>query len=442
MSGRTMPTRLDRQPAALRLAEWAAVAVFVIAVYEVVVAGGVALWPHADDAWILALWVAAAAISASGMTTVRGAVRRVFVRIRPAAAGPYATLVAFASGVAAAPMEETLPRLAELVAQGTGARQAEVWLADRDGGFRRASSWPGATEPASESATEPATESATVASFAALAELPQASEVVPVSDGGEVLGAFTVAGFDDGYFTPRDLSLVGDVANAAGLLLRTADLEARLVERVQAESAQAEILRESRRRVVAARDTAREQIGQQIQTEVCDPLEALIGRMSGLHAEIAGMQDALPAMTGEVEGVITRFRRVVRGVYPSVLVDHGLEAALGNLLETVERPTTLEVGDVPRCPPQIEACVYFCLATMVRGWPDGEARLRIAVTAAGERLRVTMVDPQASEMTDIATAAVLEAAGDRIAALDGTLTSSTDSDGLHIEIDVPATEPQ
>ena len=430
MSGRTMPTRLDRQPAALRLAEWAAVAVFVIAVYEVIVAGGVALWPHADDAWILALWVAAAAISASGMTAVRGAVRRVFVRIRPAAAGPYATLVAFASGVAAAPMEETLPRLAELVAQGTGARQAQVWLADRDGGFRRASSWPGATEPA------------TVASFAALAELPQASEVVPVSDGGEVLGAFTVAGFDGGYFTPRDLLLAGNVANAAGLLLRTADLEARLVERVQAESAQAELLRESRRRVVAARDTAREQIGQQIQTEVCDPLEALIGRMSGLHGEIAGMQDALPAMTGEVEGVITRFRRVVRGVYPSVLVDHGLEAALGNLLETVERPTTLEVGDVPRCPAQIEACVYFCLATMVRGWPDGEARLRIAVTAVEDRLRVTMVDPQASEMSDIATPAVLEAAGDRIAALDGTLTSSTDSDGLHIEIDVPATEPE
>jgi len=430
MSGRTMPTRLDRQPAALRLAEWAAVAVFVIAVYEVIVAGGVALWPHADDAWILALWVAAAAISASGMTAVRGAVRRVFVRIRPAAAGPYATLVAFASGAAAAPMEETLPRLAELVAQGTGARRAEVWLTDRDGGFRRVSSWPGATEPAA------------VASFADLAELPQASEVVPVSDGGEVLGAFTVAGFDGGYFTPRDLLLAGNVANAAGLLLRTADLEARLVERVRAESAQAEILRESRRRVVAARDTAREQIGQQIQTEVCDPLEALIGRMSGLHEEIAGIPDALPAMTGEVEGVITRFRRVVRGVYPSVLVDHGLEAALSNLLETVERPTALEVGEVPRCPAQIEACVYFCLATMVRGWPDGEARLRIAVTAAGGRLRVTMVDPQASAMSDVATPAVLEAAGDRIAALDGTLTSSTDSDGLRIEIDVPATEPE
>jgi hypothetical protein len=430
MSGRTLPTGLDRQPAALRLAEWAAVAVFVIAVYEVIVAGGVALWPHADDAWILALWVAAAAISASGMTAVRGAVRTAFVRVRPAAAGPYSTLVAFASGVAAAPMEETLPRLAELVAQGTGARRAEVWLADRDGGFRRASSWPRAAEPA------------TVASFADLAELPQASEVVPVSDGGEVLGAFTVAGFDGGYFTPRDLLLAGDVANAAGLLLRTADLEARLVERVHAESSQAEILRESRRRVVAARDSAREQIGQQIQTEVCDPLEALIGRMSGLHAEIAGMQDALPAMTGEVEGVITRFRRVVRGVYPSVLVDHGLEAALGNLLETVERPTALEAGEVPRCPAQIEACVYFCLATMVRAWPDGDARLRIAVSAADDRLRVTMFDPQASEMSDIATPAVLEAAGDRIAALDGTLTSNTDSDGLHIEIDVPATEPE
>ena len=288
---------------------------------------------------------------------------------------------------------------------------------------------------------------ATVAGLAELGALPQASEVVTVSEGGEVLGAFTVAGFDGGYFTPRDIMLATDVANAAGLLLRTADLEARLVERVEAESAQAEILRESRRRVVAARDTAREQIGQQIQTEVCDPLEALIGRMAGLHDEIAAMQEALPAMTAEVEGVITRFRRVVRGVYPSVLADHGLQAALGNLLETVERPTTLELGELPRCSARVEACVYFCLATMLRGWPDGEGRLRVAVSADDERLHVTLFDPQACEVADVATPAVLEAAGDRIAALDGRLTAGTSSAdsggrGLRIEIDVPVTEPE
>lgn len=430
MSGGTMRPRPDRQPAALRLAEWAAVAVFVIAVYEVIVAGGVALWPDADDAWILALWVAAATISASGMTAIRTAVRSAFVRIWPAAAGPYVTLVSFASQASAAPVEETLPRLAEFVARGTGARQAEVWLAERDGGFRRASSWPPTSEPA------------TVNGFADLADLPQAARVVPVSDGGELLGAFTVTGFDDGYFTPRDILLASTVANAAGLLLRSADLEARLGERVRAELVQADILRESRRRVVAVRDSAREQISQQIQTEVCDPLEALVGRMSGLHDEIAGMQEALPAMTGEVDGVITRFRRVVRGVYPSVLVDHGLEAALGNLLETVERPTALEVADLPRYPARIEACVYFCLATMLRRWPDGEPRLRIAVSAVDERLRVTLLDPQASAIADVATPAVLEAANDRISALDGTLISGSESDGLHIFIEVPATEPE
>jgi signal transduction histidine kinase len=423
---------LDRRPAASRLVEWVAVAVFVIGVYELVVAGGVALWPDADDAWILALWVAAAAISASGMAAVRGAVRKAFVRIRPSAAGPYATLVSFASGAAVAPVEETLPRLAELVARGTGARRADVWLADGDGGFRRAASWP---------ATNAAT-LGTVAGLAELAAVPGIAEVVPVSDGGEVLGAFTVEGTDDGFFTPRDLLLASDVANAAGLLLRSADLEARLKERIGVELTQAEALRASRRRVVAGRDTAREQLSQQIQAEVCDPLESLVTRMTRLHEEIAGLEDALPAMTGEVDGVITRFRRVVRGVYPSVLVDHGLEAALGNLLETVERPTTLEVGALPRYPAQIEACVYFCLDALLRGWPDGDARVRISVSAADDRLGVRLVDPQACDLADVATPAVLEAARDRIAALDGTLTSSSEPGGLHIVIDVPATEPR
>ncbi|MEY9926227.1 signal transduction histidine kinase [Catenulispora sp. GP43] len=431
MSGGTTRPGLDRVPAALRLAEWTAVAVFVIAVYEVIVAGGVALWPDADDAWILALWVGAAVISASGMTAVRGAVRAAFVRFRPSAAGPYATLVSFASGASAAPVEETLPRLAELVARGTGARRAEVWLADPAGGFRRASSWPARTG-----------QSLGVADVAEIAELSQGREVLPVTDGGELLGAITVAAFDDDSFTPRDLLLASDVANAAGLLVRTADLEARLIDRVRAESEQAEMLRASRRRVVAARDVAREQIGRQVQSEVCDPLEALIGRMAGLHEEIAEMRDELPAMIAEAETVITRFRRVVRGVYPSVLADHGLPAALGNLLETVERPTALHAEDLPRCPARIEACVYFCLATMVRGWPDGDERLRIAVTAADGRLRVTLIDSQALDMADVAAPAVLEAVGDRIAALDGTLTAGTESDGLHLVIDVPATEPE
>jgi hypothetical protein len=414
------------------LAEWAAVAVFVIAVYELVVAGGVALWPNADDAWILALWVAAAAISASGMAAVRGAVRKAFVRIRPSVAGPYGTLVSFASGAAVAPVEDTLPRLAELVARGTGARRAEVWLADGDGGFRRAAGWP----------AKSAADLGTVASLAELEALRRAAVVVPVSDGGEVLGAFTLDGADEGFFTPRDLLLASDVANAAGLLLRSADLEARLQERIGVESAQAEALRASRSRVVAARDAAREQLSQQIQAEVCDPLESLVTRMTGLHEEIAGLEDALPAMTGEVDEVITRFRRVVRGVYPSVLVDHGLAAALGNLLETVERPTALEVGELPRYPAQIEACVYFCLATLLRGWPDGDSRLRIAVHAADGRIGVRLVDPQAADLADVVTPAALETAGDRIAALNGTLTSGAGPGGLHIVIDVAATESE
>jgi hypothetical protein len=112
------------------------------------------------------------------------------------------------------------------------------------------------------------------------------------------------------------------------------------------------------------------------------------------------------------------------------------------LLETVERPTALEVADLPRYPARIEACVYFCLATMLRRWPDGEARLRIGVSAVDGRLRVTLFDPQASAISDVATPAVLEAADDRISALDGTLISSSEADGLRIVIDVPATEPE
>ncbi len=66
--------------------EAAAACGFVIAVYELVVGGGIALWPQASDSWILLLWIAAAAIAGAGMTTVRSRARALARRALPAAA--------------------------------------------------------------------------------------------------------------------------------------------------------------------------------------------------------------------------------------------------------------------------------------------------------------------------------------------------------------------
>src|SRR5215831_6552237 len=127
--------------------QWMAVCGCVVSVYARLVGGGIALWPQAGDNWILLLWIAAAAIAGAGMTTVRSRARALAHRALPAAT-PYPRLTSLVSGVVAAgPAEDWLPRLAELLAEGTGARAAAVWLAGPSGVLRRASSWPDGRGP-------------------------------------------------------------------------------------------------------------------------------------------------------------------------------------------------------------------------------------------------------------------------------------------------------
>ena len=88
-----------------------AVCGFVVAVYALLVGGGIALWPQAGDSWILLLWIAAAAIAGVGLSTVRSHARALAHRVLPAAT-PYPRLTSLVSGVVAAgPAEDWLPRL-------------------------------------------------------------------------------------------------------------------------------------------------------------------------------------------------------------------------------------------------------------------------------------------------------------------------------------------
>jgi hypothetical protein len=108
----------------------------------------------------------------------------------------------------------------------------------------------------------------------------------------------------------------------------------------------------------------------------------------------------------------------------------GLGAALGSLLETVRRPTTLKAADLPRFPARVEECVRFCLATLLRGWPDGEMRVLISVSSRDGRLGVVLFDPETTDIAHIATAARWEAVASRIAALKGTVASGPNFGGV------------
>ena len=421
---------------------------FVLAVYGLVVAGGIALFLHASPAhvppgngtWVIVLWIAAAAIAGTGMTAVRAKARALARRLRPAP-DPYVTLMSSVSGaVAAGPAEEALPRLAQLLAEGAGARSASVWLASGSR-LRRASSWPAGAS----------LDQQTVASETKLPDLADVDYVAPVRDAGKLLGALTLQARAGGFLTLPDVRLAGDMANAAGLLLSRGNLTSALREQVQAEEKQASELAASRRRMVVAADAARQQLSGEIQARVCQPLErcgewaelalaSLDGPAAGPTgpAVVAGLAE----MSREIDTAIADFRRIVHGVYPPVLTDHGLWAAMENLLIDLDPRASLVSPRIPRLAARIEAATYFCVAALLREWDSSGAQrpIRVLAGVTSSRIQVTFVDsvaktPERPELP--VSPLVLETIRDRVAALDGRLQLESDESGRWLVIDVP-----
>ena len=122
-------------------------ALFVAAIYVVVVRGGGALIGRTDSP-NLALSILATGIVAFGFQPVRRCLRPVAVRLsRGGRAAPYEVFTRFAQEVAGEYATEEVPaRMARLLAEATDARYAQVWLSV-DGRPLLAAAWPADASP-------------------------------------------------------------------------------------------------------------------------------------------------------------------------------------------------------------------------------------------------------------------------------------------------------
>ena len=146
-------------------------------------------------------------------------------------ATPYEVLSEFSDRMAATySTEEVLPRMAQILGEGTGAQRAGVWL--RVGPEARlTASWP---------PLDGDEMGRMAVAIDDLDRLPGGDRTFPVRHRGEVLGALKVAMPPIEPLTPSQEKLVADLASQAGLVLRNVGL--------------IEELRASRQRLVAAQD--------------------------------------------------------------------------------------------------------------------------------------------------------------------------------------------
>jgi signal transduction histidine kinase len=242
-------------------------------------------------------------------------------------ATPYEVMTDFAQRMADTySTEDVLPRMASIVAAGTGATTAAILL-DVGGERREVARWSsdGSASPSEEHTFE-------------------------VRHQGEALGAVTVSMPADDPMNPSKEKLVRDLASQAGLVLRNV----RLIEE----------LRASRQRLVAAQDEERRKLERNLHDGAQQHFVAL-GVQLRLAEQMAGKdpdkeREILHRLQASANDALEELRDLARGIYPPLLADKGLAAALQAQARRSPVSVTVDGDGVGRYPQAVESALYFC----------------------------------------------------------------------------------
>ena len=343
---------------------------------------------------------------------------------------PYSALAEAAARIRAGELDQALPGLAQVVADGTGATRAVVWLAVGDR-LVRAAEYP---PPVAGSEAEP--EAGTVENLAVLLTRPDTDHVVPVLD-GTVLRAALAITKPGAPITPADQQLVRDVANGAALLLRGVALNAELAERVRRADDLAEELRASRQRLARAREVERKRLVTELGNATSDRLAALRADVAAAGAGLAlrpedvdAAQQALARARVGLDELLDRFRLIARGVYPAVLRDQGPVAALDEVAADLPRPVRLTGGLGGRLDWEIESGVYYVVAAAMNSLAgrSGPGELLVHLERTDGRVSVRIEDPAPTVSPDDLRGA-LTTDTERLVALGGVIDLAPDGAG-------------
>jgi len=367
----------------------AVLAVFFTAVYALVVGVvGAAVGSHSTPA----LSFVAAALVAIGIQPVLARARRFADRVvYGRRATPYEVLADFGKqlgGTYAA--DDVLPRIAHVLHDGIGASRARVLLRVGDE-FRQVAVWP------------------------ADAHAVAADDLsIEVRDQGEVLGALAVTMPANDPIDESKAKLVSDLAAQAGLVLRNVSL--------------VEELKALQRRIVAAQDQERRRLERNIHDGAQQQLVALAVKarlarsLVDRDAPKAGVM--LEQIGAETQDALENLRDLARGIYPPLLADKGLVAALEAQARKAAVPVSISPDGVGRYPQEVEAAVYFSALEALQNvakYADA-SRVSIALEQRDEYLAfVVRDDGRGFDPDETGHGTGLQGIADRLSALDGSL---------------------
>jgi signal transduction histidine kinase len=391
-------------------------AAFITAVYIALVVGiGQAVGQQGKAGFGLS--VLATAVVAVAFQPVRARVQRLANRlVYGKRATPYEALSAFADQIGATvPADELLPHLARVLAEATGAARTQVWLAD-GGRLRLEAGYPaGDADHAERSGV------AIALPPQGLPEFPGVTRAFEVSHAGERLGALTLAKRPGEALTPVEGRLAAQLAAQAGLVLHNAGLTEQLKGRMAE-------LRASRKRIVEAADGERRRLERNIHDGAQQQLVALSVMTRLAETTVDSDREGARAMVVQAQadavGALENLRDLARGIYPPLLAEEGLAAAIDAQARRSPVPVTLAADGLRRYPQEMEAAVYFCVLEALQNVAKyaGASGAAVILVSADDALKFSVTDDGAGFNTGSGgTGSGLQGMADRLAAVGGEL---------------------
>ncbi len=393
-----------------RALAYAALAALITALYIGIVVG-IGPLIGSSGKWNLGASIAATVAVAVGFQPIRERLEKAANRlVYGRRATPYEVLSEFSRRVAESYAgDDLLERMARALGEGTGARLAGIWLR-RGSVLHRAVAWPAGAD-----VVEPVP--------IAGQDLPlmEGDKAVAVRHQGELLGALTVTKRRGETLTPIEDKLLADLGSQAGLVLKNVGLNAELLRKLDE-------LRASRQRLVEAQDGERRRIERNIHDGAQQQLVAIkikLGLLQDLATkDPAAAVAAVDELKSDADSAMHTLRDLARGIYPPLLADQGLAAALSAQTRKVTVPVNIEVDGVGRLAPEVEAAAYFCcleaLQNVQKHADATRANVRLWKEAGQFNFEVTD-DGQGFDVGRARTGAGLTNMQDRLDALGGSI---------------------
>ena len=407
-----------------RTVAYGALATFVTVVYVGIVALAGSAIGHRYDR---ELSIAATAAVAIAFQPVRERLQRAANRlVYGRRATPYEVMAGFGRRVSGTlSVEEVLPGMAEVAARGIGGERAWVRLLLPNG--EREVAWPPGDEAPPDG---------------------RVTRAIEVRYQGEPIGAIAVVKPDREPITPAEDKLLGDLAAQAGLAFHNVRLTEELERRLEELARRSAELQVSRERLVTARDAQRRGLERDIREGPQRELRA-IGRSvreaaDRLDDDPDAVEATLDRLGEHATGTLEGLRDLARGIFPPLLAEKGVVAALEAHVRKVGAHAEVRADPAfasRRFDDDVEACVYFCCLQAIQNVlrHAGNAPATVRLELEGDVVTFAIEDEGPGFDVDATSRGMgLQIMQDRVDAFDGTLDVESSSSRTTVTGRIPA----